>query len=57
MYSKKRIGPSTDPCGTPHVIKAGAEVCLGVLAVWMLGPKIDVTHLDYRLWLQLCLVY
>ena len=26
MYSKKRIGPSTDPCGTPHVIKAGAEV-------------------------------
>jgi len=25
VYSKKRIGPSTDPCGTPHMIKAGVE--------------------------------
>ena len=20
IYSKKRVGPKTDPCGTPHVI-------------------------------------
>jgi len=26
VYSKKRIGPNTDPCGTPHMIKAAAEV-------------------------------
>jgi len=25
VYSKKRIGPSTDHCSTPHMIKAGVE--------------------------------
>jgi len=33
--NKKRIGPSTDPCGTPHVIKAGAD-CRG----WRTGPHV-----------------
>jgi len=29
VYSRKRIGPRTDPCGTPHKISVGndAEAC------------------------------
>jgi len=25
VYSRKRIGPRTDPCGTPHVMRAGVD--------------------------------
>jgi len=25
MYSRKRMGPRTEPCGTPHVIGSGFE--------------------------------
>jgi len=39
VYSKKRIGPSTDPCGTSHGIKAGAEV-EELVCTWTLRDRI-----------------
>jgi len=31
VYNRKRIGPRTDPCGTPHRIKVGDEAVDPVL--------------------------
>jgi len=34
LYNKNRIGPRTDPCGTPHRIRARDEVDEPVQTNW-----------------------
>ena len=45
MYNINKIGPSTLPCGTPHVIKFLSESTLPVLTFWYLSVKYDRNQL------------
>ena len=39
-----KIGPKTDPCGTPQVKPVGFKVALPVLTVWVLRLKYEANH-------------
>ena len=46
VYSRKRMGPSTDPCGTPHTISVGEDVEEPVQTYWYRPTKYDWNHSD-----------
>ena len=41
MNNRKRRGPSTDPCGTPHVMPSGYESLPQIETICVLFAKYD----------------
>ena len=44
MYRLNRIGPRTDPCGTPHVREDEGERCGEMETADMRDNKYEVNH-------------
>ena len=45
MYSKKRSGPSTEPCGTPKVTGTSDEHSPSNTTAWVQPPKKELIQL------------
>ena len=45
IYKRKRTGPSTDPCGTPHRILRGDEISPATEILWTRSVRYDSNHL------------
>ena len=44
VYMVNRIGPSTDPCGTPYFSVTGSDVLDPIWTVWVLSWRYDLNH-------------
>ena len=45
VYMVNRIGPSTDPCGTPYFSVTGSDVLDPIQTVWVLSWRYDLSHI------------